>query len=333
MKLSQPTGQLALAFLLAALCQSTRAADPIPLAEITPRCVAPFKINDKKTACEIDTAALSALNDEIKANLDKAPLLCAGPGLKLTDKVCVQVVGKAPSPTCGDALPDLTFANGQCVIDRKVPRSASGDYVGDCFRLDAIFADGRLGFPAATRLKVLSQRTVGVTDRELTVALSEGTGMSSCKAVSGAFATPIKASDLIDVGARRIGWAYGVLALPFKYYSHSRNFGSNVSVGPYFGRRWGTPGSAYTLALAATIGSVKGEVRNAAGAITETPDLQAFSVAAGYMFDVAKSEGAKPFKIGLFVGADWVGASNVVKYANNRKPWIAFQIGYDFTDN
>ena len=36
---------------------------------------------------------------------------------------------------------------------------------------------------------------------------------------------------------------------------------------------------------------------------------------------------------GLFVGADYVGADNVVKFAHNRKPWVALQIGFDFTDN
>jgi len=35
---------------------------------------------------------------------------------------------------------------------------------------------------------------------------------------------------------------------------------------------------------------------------------------------------------GFFVGADWVGSSNVVKYKHNRKPWVALQVGFDFLD-
>ena len=64
-----------------------------------------------------------------------------------------------------------------------------------------------------------------------------------------------------------------------------------------------------------------------------TPDLQAFSLALGYMYDIAKGVDTRPFKIGFFVGSDVVGADNGVKYKHNKKPWLAFQIGFDFTDN
>jgi hypothetical protein len=143
----------------------------------------------------------------------------------------------------------------------------------------------------------------------------------------------VKASELTGLGADRAGWAFGVLAVPFKYYSSGRAFGSGTSIGPYFGRRWGTPGSAYTFAVAATIGSVKGEVRDADDNITSTPDLQAFSLATGFMWDIAKAPEVRPFKLGVFVGADWVSSDRVVQFRQNRKPWIAFQIGFDFLDN
>lgn len=42
---------------------------------------------------------------------------------------------------------------------------------------------------------------------------------------------------------------------------------------------------------------------------------------------------AGPFKVGWFHGSDRVNSDNAVKYKSNRKPWVAFQIGYDFTDN
>jgi hypothetical protein len=142
----------------------------------------------------------------------------------------------------------------------------------------------------------------------------------------------VKASDLIALGARRIGWTYGVLALPYKYYEGTRSFAGQISLGPYIGRRYGSPGSAVTIALAAAIGSVKGEVRDADNNVTSTPDLQAYSIAGGVMWDISKAPDIKPFKLGLFVGADTVAKDKVVKFPNDRKLWIAFQVGFDFTD-
>jgi hypothetical protein len=125
-----------------------------------------------------------------------------------------------------------------------------------------------------------------------------------------------------------------VLSLPFKYHAHDKSFTPGaLNIGPYLGRRWGSSGSAITAALAAAIGSVRGEVRDAQGNITGTPDVTAFSMAVGLMLDVSKNPDFKPFKVGLFYGIDRVNADDAVKYKHNRKPWVAFQIGYDFTDN
>jgi hypothetical protein len=320
----------------AAAALNAQAAGPIVLADITGKCSDPFSLKKDGSACEINEEKLKKLNEAITKDPSKAERLCVGPALQLTGTVCSAVDGKAPTPDCGNSLPDLAFVGGRCVVDQKIPRSSSGDYVGDCFRIDALVEGKPLGYPAGSALRVLSQQSVGANDRLLSVAsikLEKPTHRWHCTGTLDPVVKTIHASDLIEIGARRTGWAYGALAMPYKYYSHNRSFGSGVSVGPYMGWRRGAPGSAYTWAAAATIGSVKGTVRDATGAIAETPDLQAFSLAVGTMFDVAKSEGAKAFKIGLFVGADWVSAGNIVKYANNRKPWLAFQIGYDFTDN
>jgi hypothetical protein len=67
--------------------------------------------------------------------------------------------------------------------------------------------------------------------------------------------------------------------------------------------------------------------------VTGTPDLMAFSVAAGWMYDISKAPGTKPFKIGFFVGQDRVSRDKAVTYKQNGHGWVAFQIGFDFTDN
>jgi hypothetical protein len=290
---------------------------------IEAKCTSPYyKPKPAAGKCEPDQEKISALT---KAT-------CVGPGITFKGEKCVPSE-KAPAPECGDVLPDLVLKDGKCVVDRKVPRSATADYVGDCFEIYARTADGdTAGYPSDTTVKVLSQRALGEFDRSLTVAPADR-GFLSCDVRKDSVATTVKASELIEIGAKRVGWAYGVLALPFKYYAHDKSFGSGLSLGPYIGRRWGTPGSAYTFALAATIGTVKGEVRDAQGNITSTPDLQAYSYAAGFMWDISKAQNIKPFKVGVFVGRDLVGSDDVVKFDNNRKTWIAFQIGFDFTDN
>lgn len=85
--------------------------------------------------------------------------------------------------------------------------------------------------------------------------------------------------------------------------------------------------------MAAAPGSIKGEVRDPTGNITSTLDLMAFSVAIGFMLDVSKNPDLKPFRVGLFYGLDRVNPDDAVKSKHNRKPWLAFQIGYDFTDS
>jgi hypothetical protein len=51
------------------------------------------------------------------------------------------------------------------------------------------------------------------------------------------------------------------------------------------------------------------------------------------MYDISKAPGIKPFKIGLFFGQDRVSKDKVVSYRQNGQTWVAFQVGFDFTDN
>lgn len=303
-------------------------ADVIDLASIKPFCPTPFNDVPVGGACTPNQQKLDGLKDATS---------CKGIGIEFDkEKAKCVVKGKAPAPQCSNVLPDLVVKGGVCVVDRQVPRSATGDYVGDYFHIKATRHDHPgLSYGTDTWLKVLSQQPLGTDDRLLTViAVREPQlGGHGFKPIDQAETTTVRASDLIEVGATRVGWTYGVLALPFKFYANDKSLASGLSLGPYVGRRWGAPGSAYTLAAAAAIGSVKGEVRDAQDKITSTPDLQAFSVAVGAMWDISKSQNIKPFKIGLFVGVDSVSNDNVVKFKNNRKPWMAFQIGFDFTDN
>lgn len=304
-------------------------AQVIHLKDITPTCPAPYQSVPVAGKCAHDDSKINDFNTE--------PSCKASLGLSWNGSRCTFVTGKEATPSCGTATTDLAFENGECVIDHKVPRSASGDYVGDYFHITATSSDyPDVVYQQGAWIRVMSQQNLGEQDRELTVVASEPpcAGLPFCgRPLGGQQAKTMKASSLAALGVERVGWTYGVLALPFKYHTGSRSFSSQVSLGPYLGRRYGAPGSAFTFALAAAIGSVKGEVRDAQNNVTSTPDLQAYSIAGGVMWDISKAPNIKPFKLGMFLGADMVSKDNVVKFKDDRKLWLAFQIGFDFTDN
>ena len=313
--------------LLLAIAAARADAQPTKkvLTEVAITCPENFKL--EAGACKADKAAVASLPVE----------KCNVPGIAWVGEPakCVEVENQAPTPRCAASEPPSTFDTKlkQCVVTDDRPRSALGNYVGDCIRIRALPMPPPANLVSGQTYMVVSQRPEGESDRMLRLSETEGGGMANCTSKVKGKEFDTKASDLIAIGADRAGWTYGVLALPYKFHFDDKSFDAGVSIGPYFGRRWGTPGSAYTFALAATIGSVKGEVRDAQDKITSTPDLQAFSFAAGWMYDIAKGADTRPFKIGLFVGADVVGSDSTVKYKHNKKPWLAFQIGFDFTDN
>ena len=303
-------------------------AQTIDLSKLKPFCDSPFKLSAAGDSCEPVTAEIEKIKTAPK---------CAGPSLKWDADKCTSVAGKEPEPTCGNDLPDLVVKDKKCVVQRTTPRSSLGDFVGDCLHLIALPPEGGEGLSANSYWNVESQTVMPNEDKRLVVAPATpfpGQDFVLFCKTTGEQQRYVPASAFIRAGAHRYGWAYGVLVLPFKAYPHDKSFTpGTLSVGPYLGRRWGSSGSAITAAVAAAVGSVRGEVRDAAGNITSTPDLTAFSWAVGLMLDVSKNPDLKPFKVGFFYGTDRVNPDSAVKYKNNLKPWIAFQIGYDFTDS
>ncbi len=328
MKVRKTDVSLLLAGLLA-LAAFTAQAQAVKkvVTDATLSCAAPFEA--KAGACAADAEAVAKLGAEA----------CKGRGLAFvgTPAKCFVVAEQVPLPVCAGGAVASAFdaALKQCVAKDDTPRSAAGNYVGDCFTLVATPRPNPLGFDTGEKFVVLSQRDDG-DDKLLAVAKAERAGpwpMSYFCSTQGPELKALRASELNASGAERLGWTYGVLALPFKYYAKDRSFGSGVSLGPYVGRRSGAAGSAITFAAAATIGAVKGDVKDASGTVTGTPDLMAFSFALGWMYDISKAPGIKPFKIGLFVGQDRVSSDKAVSYKLNGQTWVAFQIGFDFTDN
>lgn len=287
---------------------------------IAVKCDGPYDLKDG--ACVLNEVKLKDLKDE--------PACSAAAGTRW-DKTECKAADKPPSPNCGDAVADLVVKDGKCVLDRKVPRTTQGQYQGDCFEVKATPDPNPYSLVGGRRYDVQSQRTDG-SDKLLVVVEAKSTLFGfSCRPIVGT-AREIPASEFNRVGSRRLGWTTGVLTLPFKYYPGTKSLTPAGAIGPYVGRRSGTPGSAVTFAGTAAVGAVQGEATDASGNATK-PTLFAVSLAAGWMFDIGKEPGAKPFKIGMFVGKDFVSSDNAAKYAQDRRTWLAFQIGFDFTDN
>ena len=307
-----------------ALCASgSLRAQVIDLSTIKPTCGAAYKFDGG--VCVVDPTKMSTLKTEDACK--------AAAGVEWKDAKCAPTK-EPPSATCGDALPDLVIKGNKCVIDRKVPRSSQGAYEGDCFQVVATSADNPYNLVAGKRYEVESQRDDNGDKllRVVEAARFPSFGPSYFCKPSGGTVRDVPASEFNKVGAERLGWTYGMLTLPFKYYPGDKSLKGAGSLGPYVGRRSGAAGSAITFAATAAVGAVQGEATDAQGNVT-TPSLFAVSLAAGWMYDISKTPGGKPFKIGFFVGKDFVGADNAAKYPHNRKTWIAFQIGFDFTDN
>ena len=229
-------------------------------------------------------------------------------------------------------------------------RSQSGDYLGDCFIV-------RSTLPSAPAMAVdrnyivTRQSGSDPTQPQLTLVpairwdtmsfFQEYVPGVSCRpdrSTQGPISVP--ASALADAGALRMGWVHGILTMPYKYYPGSKKFEAGAPIGAYLGWRWGQPGAGLTLAGAVTIGSVNADTvdpqtLNAQGqpTITGSTNATALSAAVGYVVDITRNETYHPFKVGIFVGKDFVNTSPNLVYEHNRKTWVALQIGFQFTDH
>lgn len=296
-----------------------------------------FIFNQSEGTCTISDAVRKALT------ADK----CTGPGLTYVEalKECIVVKESVPKPECKADNVKLEFdaTLKQCVVKADTPKSAPGNYKGDCFRLNT--ASPISGLENGEMYTVTDQGEADANgDKQLSMKKGKFTLFPTigCKVADGDKAGPLvqaKASELVVSGATRYGYAYGLLTMPYKYYPSAKSFESGAPIGGYMGWRMGQAASGFTLALALTLGSVKADTVDpkqldvdGKPKVTGSTNVSALSYAAGFVFDVAKDPKAKPFKAGFFVGKDFVNNDPSVQYRFNRKTWIAVQIGYDFTD-
>jgi hypothetical protein len=266
---------------------------------------------------------------------------CKGTGLLLnaTTGKC-EAAKPAPTPQC-KPFQDFkaTLTKGVCTYAKMTATSATGDYVGDCFKITTRIAGTDLA--SKDWYQVQAQKNLDSGDRMLSIADAHKTDLWPfvCMPTRDGSSRDIAASKLIESGAIRTGYTWGALTMPYKYYPRLKKFEVNAPVGGYFGYRTGQAGSGYTFAAALTLSSVKADsvdpnsLDNGRPKITGSTNVAALSGALGVMFDMAKSPQGKPFKAGFFLGVDFVNQSSTISYPANHKLWMALQLGYDFTDN
>lgn len=125
----------------------------------------------------------------------------------------------------------------------------------------------------------------------------------------------------------RYGLTYGTLIVPYKMQlKGDRGTSGSASLGGYLGFRQdrsGITGLALQYVFFAGGASIP---------VVQNVDGQAVNQdVTGLSYGVALLGTVKDtFQLGLVVGADRVNRN--VKYANNNKPWVAFSLGFDFSN-
>lgn len=154
--------------------------------------------------------------------------------------------------------------------------------------------------------------------------ICKGAGFDDTYSQTVPYGTELYVSAADAKNAVRLGWEYGVLAIPFKIQLTGKNsLSGEASVGGYFGYRLPLfdTGLVFTPVLFAGASSI-----SAPDTSGKKPTTKTFTgVSYGFGLVTRIKDG---FQAGIIVGQDHVDSSS--KYAYNDKPWISFEIGYSF---
>jgi hypothetical protein len=134
------------------------------------------------------------------------------------------------------------------------------------------------------------------------------------------------ASDLDKFGFRRLGFIYGGLIIPYKYFPHDKSLEPGTTMGPFVGYRFGQTGWGISAIATYAVTDIKVKVKED----TELKERTFFALSRGigFMFDITKSD--MPFRAGVMWGRDRVGSNNVDVYPHDGHTWVAAQLGWEF---
>lgn len=167
----------------------------------------------------------------------------------------------------------------------------------------------------ATRVsQTVSSITVSDEDCKLTPLVVEGRSYT------------MNAKHLEKFGFRRLGFIYGGLIIPYKYFRHDKSLEPGTTMGPFLGYRFGQTGWGVSVIASYAVSDIKVKVKD--GTELKERTFFALSRGLGFMFDVTKSE--TPFRAGIMWGRDRVGSNNVDVYPHDGRTWVAAQLGWEF---
>lgn len=136
----------------------------------------------------------------------------------------------------------------------------------------------------------------------------------------------VTAGSLEKYGFRRLGFIYGGLVIPYKYFRHDKSLEPGTTIGPFLGYRLGQTGWGISLVATYAVANISVNVKD--GTEMKKRDFVALSRGIGVMFDITKSE--TPFRAGILWGKDRVGSNNVEVYPHDGHTWVAAQLGWEF---
>lgn len=176
-----------------------------------------------------------------------------------------------------------------------------------------------------------SDSKVAVSTAILQTASNIQTSEADCKQAGGSLVKvgrvyKINKDDLEDIGYRRIGWIYGGIIIPYKYFSHDKSLEPGATIGPFVGYRIGETGLGVSLIAMYAVSDIKIKVVD--GQQLKDRSFMGISRGVGLMFDLGKS--ADPFRFGVMWGKDRVGSNNTEVYPHDGKTWMAVQLGWEF---
>ena len=184
---------------------------------------------------------------------------------------------------------------------------------------------------------------------------SKGPGLFHRNQKLGAYATNIAASpacikaivdadipyqftadDLANVYTQRMGFTWGAMVIPYKFYFTDKSFKSNPSTVAFVGYEGYAPGVSLAGVLAlgpgltsnsqssnASSGTAGGSGTSTSSQTTTSGNSVTYTAATGFIVTFGGS-----IKAGLLFGRDWEGSGSGFKYEN--KTWMALSVGTSF---
>jgi hypothetical protein len=137
----------------------------------------------------------------------------------------------------------------------------------------------------------------------------------------------VSSTRLREFGYNQLGFIYGGLIIPYKYFRHDKSLEPGTTIGPFIGYRMGHTGWGISLIGTYAVTDIRIKVKD--GDTLKDRNFWGLSRGIGLMFDITKSE--TPFRAGVVWGKDRVGSSNVEVYPHDGKGWIAAQLGWEFS--